>query len=97
MGASKLAEFLDFNGNTLKVLVLHWNKIGCQGGLRIAQVLKRNDHLKILDLSWNQLGKVTQKSIGLMPVSIFRKLAGGGPLDNFGDAKNKVSNDEINL
>jgi Ran GTPase-activating protein (RanGAP) involved in mRNA processing and transport len=64
-----LADFLDFNGNTLKVLVLHWNNIGSQGGLRIAQALKRNDHLKILDLSWNQIGKVTQKSIALMPVS----------------------------
>jgi Ran GTPase-activating protein (RanGAP) involved in mRNA processing and transport len=95
-GASKLADFLDFNGNTLKVLVLHWNKIGSQGGLRIAQALKRNDHLKILDLSWNQIGKVTQKSIGLMPVSQIRKLAGGGPQDNFGDAINKVSGDEIN-
>jgi Ran GTPase-activating protein (RanGAP) involved in mRNA processing and transport len=69
VGALKLAEFLDYNGNTLKVLVLHWNKIGSQGGLRIAQVLKKNEHLKILDLSWNQMGKVTQKSIGLMPVS----------------------------
>jgi hypothetical protein len=60
---------MDLNGSQLKVLVLHWNKIGVQGGLRIAQVLKRNEHLKILDLSWNQMGKVTQKSIGLMPVS----------------------------
>ena len=68
-GAFKLAEYLDFNGNTLKTLNLHWNKIGFQGGLKIAAAIKKNEHLKILDVSWNQIGKFSQKSVGLMPVS----------------------------
>ncbi len=79
MGANKLAEFLEFNGNTLKVLMLHWNKICCQGGLKIANAIKKNEHLKILDLSWNQIGKYPQKSVGLLPVSQLRKLTGGQP------------------
>jgi Ran GTPase-activating protein (RanGAP) involved in mRNA processing and transport len=58
-GAEKLAAFLDYGGNQLKVLNLHWNKIKFKGGLRIAEVLEHNEILRILDLSWNLLGQWT--------------------------------------
>lgn len=56
-GADKIAQFLDCPGNQLKVLNLHWNKIKFRGGLRLAEALTKNETLKILDLSWNHLGK----------------------------------------
>lgn len=59
VGAEKLASFLDFSGNQLRVLNLHWNKIKFRGGLRLAEALEKNELLKILDLSWNQLGQWT--------------------------------------
>ena len=40
----------------LHELGLKWNFITAVGGNEIAQVLESNKHLKILDLSWNQIG-----------------------------------------
>lgn len=82
MGAAKLADFLDLNGNQMKVLVLHWNKIGSPGGLRIAQSLKKNQQLKILDLSWNQIGKYGERSVATMTVSDIKKKLGGKPSES---------------
>ena len=56
-GVSKISEFLTFNGSSLKVLNLHWNKIMYKGGLSLTEALNKNDTLKILDLSWNLIGK----------------------------------------
>lgn len=42
VGAEKIAAFMEFNGNKLKVLNLHWNKIKFKGGLRLAEALEKN-------------------------------------------------------
>lgn len=64
---------MDCAGNQLKVLNLHWNQIKFRGGLRLAEALSRNDVLKILDISWNLLGKWNLPFFGKMPVSEVKK------------------------
>ncbi len=48
----------------MKVLNLHWNKIKFKGGLRLAESIEKNEILKILDISWNLLGKWNVTSVG---------------------------------
>ena len=43
---------------------LHWNKIKIKGGLRIADALTHNTNLKVLDLSWNAMGKINSTFAG---------------------------------
>lgn len=38
-------------------LYLHWNRINAKGGIEIFQSLKSNETLKVLDISYNSLGK----------------------------------------
>jgi hypothetical protein len=40
----------------LTIIFLHWNKIRWKGGIEIANSLKENDVLQILDLSFNAIG-----------------------------------------
>lgn len=54
--ATYIARFIEYERSELKHLNLHWNKIKYNGGLRIAEALEKNTDLRILDLSWNQLG-----------------------------------------
>lgn len=56
-----LQSILD--SNELKELYLHWNLIRGVGGAQIFAGLKSNDQLKVLDLSYNILGKGEQKKI----------------------------------
>jgi len=69
VGAEKIGEFLDFSGSALKRLSLHWNKIKYRGGIKIAESLAKNETLKILDLSWNLIGKWHQPNLAQLPVS----------------------------
>jgi Ran GTPase-activating protein (RanGAP) involved in mRNA processing and transport len=73
VGADKISQFLDYSGNLLHVLNLHWNKVKFRGGLRLAESLKNNDSLKVLDLSWNLIGKWELKHLGQVPVSEVKK------------------------
>lgn len=57
-GAEIIGQFIGRNPISLKMLNLHWNKIKFKGGLKIAEALQTNTNLKVLDLSWNSLGKV---------------------------------------
>ena len=59
-GAEKIGAFLDFENCKLKVLNLHWNKIGVKGGIKIGEAMEHNSYLKILDVSWNKIGKYRQ-------------------------------------
>ena len=68
-GAEKIAVFMESNGNKLRVLNLHWNKIKFKGGIRITDAIKQNEILKILDLSWNHLGKWNPAFLGRLPLS----------------------------
>ena len=80
MGAESIADFLDYASQRLKVLVLHWNKITYKGGLKIANVLKLNQTLKVLDLSWNTLGKFVLENLARVPVSKLKKRFEKGPV-----------------
>lgn len=53
LSGEKVAAFLEYPGTTLKIFNMHWNKVKSRGGMLIAEALRKNDHLKILDLSWN--------------------------------------------
>ena len=54
--AFELAEIFDYSDNKLTEIGLKWNKINGEGGCTIAQVLKTNKSIKLVDLSWNQIG-----------------------------------------
>ena len=58
---------------SLKVLNLHWNKIKIKGGLKIAESLQHNSNLKVLDLSWNALGKTNVSFAGQMSIGEVKK------------------------
>ena len=51
----ELKNILD--SNEIEELYLHWNLIKAQGGKDIFEGLKSNESLKVLDLSYNSLGK----------------------------------------
>jgi hypothetical protein len=53
--------------------VLHWNKISYKGGLKIADALKQNTTLRVLDVSWNTLGKFMLENLARVPVSKLKK------------------------
>jgi Ran GTPase-activating protein (RanGAP) involved in mRNA processing and transport len=91
VGAEKLASFLDYAGNQLRSLNLHWNRIKFKGGLRLAEVLITNEVLKILDLSWNLLGQWSQAHLGRLPMSELMKKLKGEPQASAGDAFAKLS------
>lgn len=55
-GCKAVAEMLEVNSTYLKELKLNWNSIHSAGGILIAQSLKQNNQLKVLDLGWNSLG-----------------------------------------
>jgi hypothetical protein len=54
-------------------LVLHWNKITYKGGIKIASALKVNNTLRVLDLSWNTLGKFSLTSLARVPIGMLKK------------------------
>ena len=47
----------ELNNSLLKALILHWNPLGPRGGEFIANALADNNQLKILDVSWCNLGR----------------------------------------
>ena len=53
--AKPLADFL-LQNNSLQELYLYWNKIGSAAGLSIAEALRKNQSLFVLDLSFNCIG-----------------------------------------
>ena len=73
IGAEKIAGFLKYSGSALKTLSLHWNKIKYRGGLKIAESLLINETVKVLDLSWNLIGKWELTSLGQLPLSEIKK------------------------
>jgi hypothetical protein len=94
IGAFKISEFMDVAGNGLKSLNLHWNKIRYKGGLRIADSLCKNDILKILDLSFNLIGKWNLPSLARTPAQDVLKKLKGQPQPSAGEAFSKVLADE---
>eukprot|EP00347_Sterkiella_histriomuscorum_P020671 403336916 len=55
-GCESISEMLDVNSTNLKELKLNWNHIQAQGGIKIANSLKSNNQLRVLDLGWNSIG-----------------------------------------
>lgn len=51
----RLKEFL-ISDNTLTELYLHWSELGPKATKLIFDGLTRNNNLRVLDLSWNQIG-----------------------------------------
>ena len=67
VSALHIAEFIDYSDIKLKELGLKWNEINGVGGIAIAEALENNKFLKILDLSWNNIGRTeTYMSKGLI-------------------------------
>jgi hypothetical protein len=55
------------------VLNLHWNKIKFRGGNKIAESLKTNETLRVLDLSWNLMGKWNPTFVGRITAADIKK------------------------
>ena len=91
IAADKIAHFLEFEQNNLKVLDLHWNKFRYKGGLRLAEALETNTTLKILDLSWNLLGQWNPTFLGQLKMSEIKKR-----LNNKPQASSMQAYDELN-
>jgi NLR family CARD domain-containing protein 3 len=53
--ASRLKEFL-ITDTTLQELYLHWTELGTKATKVIFEGLAKNNGLKVLDISWNQIG-----------------------------------------
>jgi Ran GTPase-activating protein (RanGAP) involved in mRNA processing and transport len=53
--AARLKEFL-VGDNTLVELYLHWAELGPKATKLIFEGLAKNNGLKVLDISWNQVG-----------------------------------------
>lgn len=57
----RLREFLSDN-NALNELYLHWNMVTSQGAVHVCDGLLQNKYLKVLDMSYNNIGKLSTKS-----------------------------------
>jgi Ran GTPase-activating protein (RanGAP) involved in mRNA processing and transport len=55
-GVKIFSEMLDINSTSIRELRLHWNHITAKGGQSLAEALRTNRHLKILNLGWNSCG-----------------------------------------
>ena len=55
--AIKCAEVIGYSDMKLKEIGLKWNAINGEGGCEIAKALEFNNHLKLMDISWNKIGK----------------------------------------
>ena len=66
LGIKAIAEMLEINTTNLKELRLGWNNILGIGGKMIAEALRSNTFLRVLDLSWNSIGSngLSQTDIG---------------------------------
>ena len=42
----------------MRELYIHWNKINAKGGSLIFEALTENNLLKVLDISWNDIGSL---------------------------------------
>jgi len=55
--AFEISELLEHRSDIkIKEIGLKWNQIDAEGGVRIATALSGNKELKVLDLSWNNIG-----------------------------------------
>lgn len=70
---------------------LHWNKIKLRGGLKIADSLTKNTTLKVLDLSWNCLGKLPITFMGQMGLSEIKKKLKNQAMPNQKEAVDQIS------
>lgn len=96
IGAEKIAEFLDYSGSALKSLSLHWNKIKYRGGIKIAEALVNNETLKVLDLSWNLIGKWQLTNLGQLPMSEIKKKLKNQPQQSIEEAYSKLNFEQAN-
>lgn len=51
-------KYINFyiNNRVIEILLLHWNNLGSDAGLKIANSLLKNKSLRVLDLSYNAIG-----------------------------------------
>ncbi len=91
VGAEKIASFLEYSGSALKTLSLYWNKIKYRGGLKIAESISNNETLKVLDLSWNLIGKWQLNNLGQLPVSKIMKKLKNQPQQSMQEAYSKLN------
>jgi len=55
--AFEISQLLEFRTDIkIKEIGLKWNQIDAEGGVGIATALSINPSLKVLDLSWNNIG-----------------------------------------
>ena len=70
----RLKEFL-VSDNTLTELYLHWAELGTKATKLIFDGLTRNNNLRVLDLSWNQIGLDGVRSFcncTISPISVIK-------------------------
>lgn len=94
VGCEKIAIFIEFSGSAIKSLSLHWNKIKSRGGILIAESLKKNETLKVLDLSWNLIGKWYLTNLGQVPMSEIKKKLKNQPQISTDEAFSKLNIEE---
>lgn len=58
-----VSELLTLSISKLRELRLNWNKITAKGGLILADAIADNKYLKVLNLSWNNLGSIGKNHI----------------------------------
>ena len=51
----------ELSGSFLRVLQLHWNPLGPYGGKALVEALAHNSNLRVLDVSWCNLGRCINK------------------------------------
>lgn len=75
MCANELRELLE-SSVSLAELYLKWNNLRSEGGVQILQSLRKNQSLKVLDLSFNNIGGNAKKedSVTFAPALNFSKL-----------------------
>eukprot|EP00347_Sterkiella_histriomuscorum_P017331 403349792 len=95
VGAERIAQYIGKNPVSLRVLNLHWNKIKVKGGLKIAEALQNNSNLRVLDMSWNALGKTNVSFAGQLTIGeVKKKLKGQGSFLNQQEAIQQLSDIE---
>jgi hypothetical protein len=73
---------------------LHWNKIKYRGGLKIAVSLPNIEPLKVLDLSWNLIGRWQLSNLGQLPLREIMKKLKNQPQPSIQEAYSKLNLEE---
>ena len=95
--AIKCGEILGYSDTKLREIGLKWNQINGEGGCAISKALAENKYLKLMDISWNKIGKQDLLEDGLIGTTWGNALASNKTLVHLDMSFNKIGEQDTKI